>query len=113
MSKVPMTVRGHELLQAEVKKLKSEENLDLVVSMGSVAASGGYYISMAVGDQENSIYAEPSTITGSIGVYAGHLNMDEFWSDRLGVTFGRVDFGRLFKDYYGPLVIAGFVVGHA
>ena len=43
-------------------------NLPLVVSMGGVCASGGYYVSMAVGDQADAIFAEPTTWTGSIGV---------------------------------------------
>jgi protease-4 len=47
----------------------------MVVSMGSIAASGGYYISMAVGDQEQSIYAEPTTTTGSIGVIIPHYDL--------------------------------------
>src|SRR6185369_12594700 len=36
--------------------------------------SGGYYVSMAVGDTENSIFAEPSTWTGSVGVVIPHYN---------------------------------------
>jgi len=52
-----------------VKGLKEIENRDLtvVVSMGGVAASGGYYISAAA----DEIFAEPTTVTGSIGVLAG------------------------------------------
>jgi protease IV len=46
-----------------------------VVSMGAIAASGGYYVSMAVGDQEKSIYAEPTSTTGSIGVIVPHYNI--------------------------------------
>ncbi len=43
--------------------------------MGSIAASGGYYVSMAVGDQPQSIYAEPTTTTGSIGVIVPHYDI--------------------------------------
>jgi protease IV len=43
--------------------------------MGSIAASGGYYIAMAVGDQERSVFAEPATTTGSIGVIVPHYNL--------------------------------------
>jgi protease-4 len=43
--------------------------------MGGVAASGGYYVSMAVGDQEKSIFAEPTTTTGSIGVMIPHYDI--------------------------------------
>jgi protease-4 len=40
-----------------------------------MAASGGYYVSMAVGDQKDSIYAEPTTTTGSIGVIIPHYDL--------------------------------------
>jgi protease-4 len=42
--------------------------------MGSLAASGGYYVSMAVGDEPETIYAEPTTLTGSIGVIIPHYD---------------------------------------
>jgi len=51
----------------ELTKDKKRE-IPLVVSMGSICASGGYYIAMAVGDEEQTMFAEPSTWTGSIGV---------------------------------------------
>jgi len=47
----------------------------LVVSMGGLAASGGYYVSMAVGDTPDSIFAEPTTWTGSIGVIIPHYDL--------------------------------------
>ena len=50
------------------EKLKEHSTFPMIVSMGSMAASGGYYVAMAVGDQEKSIFAEPTTTTGSIGV---------------------------------------------
>ena len=46
------TVTGSDYIYHHLKKLREERNIPLVVSMGSIAASGGYYISMAVGDQE-------------------------------------------------------------
>lgn len=58
----------------------------VVVSMGDVAASGGYYISCAA----NKIYAEPSTITGSIGVFGMIPNMQGFFNQKLGITFDGV-----------------------
>lgn len=58
----------------------------IVVSMGDVAASGGYYIAC----KANKIYASPTTITGSIGVFALMFRVDEFMDDKLGVTFDRV-----------------------
>ena len=54
--------------------------------MGEVAASGGYYISCGA----DSVFAEPNTITGSIGVFAVIPNMENFFKDKLGVTFDGV-----------------------
>lgn len=63
------TVTGSDYLYHHLKMLREgERKLPLVVSMGGIAASGGYYISMAAGDVPDSIYAERSTWTGSIGV---------------------------------------------
>jgi protease-4 len=58
----------------------------VVVSMGDVAASGGYYISCAA----NRIYADPTTITGSIGVFGMIPNMQGFFNNKLGITFDGV-----------------------
>jgi protease-4 len=58
----------------------------VVVSFGDVAASGGYYISCAA----DSIFAEPNTITGSIGVFGIVPNMESFFKNKLGVTFDGV-----------------------
>ncbi|SKA12162.1 signal peptide peptidase SppA [Selenihalanaerobacter shriftii] len=63
----------------ELKKFKATEK-PIVVSMGDVAASGGYYIS-APADQ---IYADPSTITGSIGVIMQFNNLQELYN-KIGV----------------------------
>ncbi len=54
----------------------------LVVSMGDVAASGGYYIASSA----SKIIAQPNTVTGSIGVFGVMLNMGEFLKNKLGVT---------------------------
>ncbi len=58
----------------------------VIVSMGDVAASGGYYIACAA----DSIFAEPNTITGSIGVFGIIPNMQKFFNNKLGVTFDGV-----------------------
>lgn len=58
----------------------------IVVSMGDVAASGGYYISCAA----NKIFAYPNTITGSIGVFGIIPNMKEMFNKKLGITFDGV-----------------------
>lgn len=62
----------------------------VIVSMGDVAASGGYYIACAA----DSIFAQPNTITGSIGVFGIIPNMQKFFNDKLGVTFDGVKTGR-------------------
>ena len=54
-----------------------------VVSMGDYAASGGYYISCAA----DSIFTNPGTITGSIGVFTVMANMQQFFNSKLGITF--------------------------
>jgi protease-4 len=69
------TVTGSDYIYHHLTQLREEKNIPVVVSMGSIAASGGYYVSMAVGDQENSIFAEPTTTTGSIGVIIPHYNV--------------------------------------
>ena len=64
-----------------------------IVSMGDVAASGGYYIACAA----DSIFAQPNTITGSIGVFGIIPNMKNFFSNKLGITFDGVKTGQ-FSD---------------
>lgn len=74
------TVTGSDYIYHHLKKLREEREIPIVVSMGSLAASGGYYVSMAVGDQEKSIYAEPTTTTGSIGVIIPHYDISGLMS---------------------------------
>ena len=69
------TMSGSDYYLYLLKKMKSERKVPVVVSMGAVAASGGYYVSM-IGDE---IYAEPSTITGSIGVIASLYDASELF----------------------------------
>ena len=61
----------------------------IIVSMGDYAASGGYYIACAA----DSIIAEPTTVTGSIGVFAIIPNFKGFLNNKLGVTFDGVKTG--------------------
>ena len=58
----------------------------LVVSFGDVAASGGYYIACAA----DKIFASPTSITGSIGVFGMIPNMSEFYKSNFGITFDTV-----------------------
>jgi len=75
------TVYGSDFMYHHLVKLREERDIPMVVSMGSIAASGGYYIAMAVGDQENCIFAEPMTTTGSIGVIIPHYNVSGLMED--------------------------------
>jgi len=58
----------------------------VVISFGDVAASGGYYIAC----NSDSIFAQPNTITGSIGVFSLLPNMQNFFNNKLGMTFDGV-----------------------
>jgi len=69
------TITGSDYIHHHLVKLRQEKKVPMVVSMGGVAASGGYYLAMAVGDQPKSIYAEPTTTTGSIGVIVPHYDL--------------------------------------
>lgn len=80
------TVSGADYIYHHLKKMLAERDIPVVVSMGSVAASGGYYVSMVVGDQEDSIFAEPTCTTGSIGVIIPHWNYSDLME-----TYGVVD----------------------
>jgi len=62
----------------------------IIVSMGDVAASGGYYISAAA----DSIFAQANTITGSIGVFGIIPNFQKFFNNKLGITFDGVKTGK-------------------
>ncbi len=73
-----------EMIWRELSLAKQEK--PVVVSFGDVAASGGYYISCAA----DSIFANPQTITGSIGVFGIIPNMQAFFKNKLGVTYDGV-----------------------
>ena len=59
----------------------------LIVSMGDYAASGGYYIAC----EADSIVANPTTLTGSIGVFGMIPNLKRFYKNKLGITFDTVN----------------------
>ena len=77
-----------EVIQHELR-LAQEAGIPVVVSMGSVAASGGYWISAYA----NRIYAQPNTITGSIGVIGMFMNAQDL-GKRHGVSFDTVKTAR-------------------
>ncbi len=65
---------------------EASEEKPIIASMGSVAASGGYYIAMAA----DTIVASSQTITGSIGVFGVAMNMQELFNEKLGIHFDAV-----------------------
>jgi protease IV len=71
------TITGSDYMLHHLRKLAADSHIPLVVSMGPMAASGGYYVSMCVGDRPETIFAEPTTWTGSIGVIIPHYNVAE------------------------------------
>lgn len=78
------SVSASDYFYHHLSKLRTESNKPIVVSMGSIAASGGYYISMATGTTERTIFAEPSCFTGSIGVMIPHYNLAGLF-DKYGI----------------------------
>ncbi len=70
---------------AETAKVKP-----VIASMANVAASGGYYISMAA----DTIVAQPTTITGSIGIFGIIFNVGDFMAHKLGITTDQVSTGQ-------------------
>ena len=58
----------------------------VIASMSDVAASGGYYMAMGC----DKIVAQPNTITGSIGIFAMLFNLQDFFDNKLGITFDGV-----------------------
>lgn len=88
-----------EIIWREVKL--TTEKKPVVVSMGNLAASGGYYISCPA----DYIFAQPNTITGSIGVFGMIPNLQKLMNDKLGITIDGVktnhssDFGSIMRPF--------------
>lgn len=86
-----------EVIRREIELAAKEK--PVIVSMGSYAASGGYWISSTA----DYIFADPNTLTGSIGVFGTIPNLKGFLNDKIGLTFDEVktnknsDFGSLSK----------------
>lgn len=86
-----------EVIRREVELAAQEK--PFIVSMGNYAASGGYWISSTA----DYIFADPNTLTGSIGVFGTIPNLKGFFNDKVGLTFDEVktndnsDFGSLYK----------------
>jgi protease-4 len=71
------TVSGSDEIHHRLADLAGKRKLPVVVSMGGIAASGGYYAAMANGGREDVIFAEPATLTGSIGVIIPHFDLSQ------------------------------------
>lgn len=70
---------GSDQIWREVVRLK--EKKPVIVSMGDYAASGGYYISCAA----NRIFADPTTLTGSIGIFGMMYSGEKLFTETLGL----------------------------
>ena len=70
-----------EVIRREVELAKAEK--PFIISMGNYAASGGYWIS----SEGDYIFADPTTLTGSIGVFGTFPNAKKFLNETVGLTF--------------------------
>jgi protease-4 len=75
------TISGSDQIYNEIRKYREEEDKPVIAFMQGVAASGGYYTSVAC----DQIIAEPTTYTGSIGVMMGHFVLERLLKDKLGI----------------------------
>lgn len=89
------SILASEVIWREMTEAKAAK--PVIVSMGEVAASGGYYISAPA----DVIVAQPNTITGSIGIFGLWFNVQELINDKLGVTTDVVATGEL-SDFMNP-----------
>ena len=87
-----------EQIRHALKLVKAKK--PVVVSMGGMAASGGYWISSPA----SYIFAEPTTVTGSIGIFGLVPNFSGLVTDKLGVTFDGVTTNK-YTDYDTDLVL--------
>ena len=90
----------HQLMELKAKK-------PVVVSMGGMAASGGYYISAPA----NWIVAEPTTLTGSIGIFGMFPEASQLFSEKLGLKFDEAKTNRnatFGADFLGGMLVRPF-----
>ena len=92
------SANASEQIRHALKLIK--EKKPVVVSMGGMAASGGYWISSPA----SYIFAEPTTITGSIGIFGLIPNFSGLVQDKLGVTFDGVTTNK-YSDYDNDLIL--------
>jgi protease-4 len=70
-------VSGSDEIHHRLATLVEKRDIPVVVSMGGIAASGGYYVAMANRGKDDVIFAEPATLTGSIGVIIPHFEVSQ------------------------------------
>ena len=90
------TAAGSQEVYEKLMEIRNTTGMKIVVSMGDVAASGAYYISSAA----DKIYADPATLTGSIGVIADLMNVQGLYK-KLGLQAETLKAGKL-KDMGSP-----------
>jgi protease IV len=90
-----------DLIWRELKLARETNKKPVIVSMGDVAASGGYYIACMA----DTIFAEPNTITGSIGVFSVIPSFEKTLKEKVGIRFDTVKTARfaamntVFRDF--------------
>jgi protease-4 len=90
------TAAASAAIYEELMRTRKETDIKIIASLGDVAASGGYYIASAA----HHIVANPSTVTGSIGVIVRTQNVSPLL-DKIGVKTGTFQSGQ-FKDILSP-----------
>jgi protease-4 len=88
------TISGSDRIHNEIVKYRNEKSKPVVGFMHGLAASGGYYVSVAT----DEIVAEPTAITGSIGVIMGYLVLEDLLEGKLGIEPVIIKSGRR-KDW--------------
>lgn len=83
------TPSASETIHRAISRARSEYKKPVIVSMGGVAASGGYWVASAA----DKIYASGATLTGSIGVVGGKFDASGFW-DKIDINWEQVAYGR-------------------
>jgi protease IV len=90
------TAAASQSVYTELMRVRQETKIKIIASLGDLTASGGYYIASAA----NHIVANPSTLTGSIGVIMHTQNLSPLL-EKVGVQSGTIQSGR-FKDILSP-----------
>ncbi len=91
------SVTATEEIGRELKRFKDATNKPIVASMGNTAASAGYWLAAC---QSDKIYANESTLTGSIGVYMPYTNIEELYN-KIGLRSDKIKSGP-YKDILSP-----------